>query len=228
MISQARKTLGEMVDRNERSFYSLSRFDHMGWPVDGCGQAAQVKSPFSYLGHSLTGLTWSILLFALFMSVVLKASAAEGLLAAVRPLPAPTFRLRDLEGRNHQLLDYRGSVLIVNFWASWCVPCRRELPSMNRAWTALKPKGIAMLAINLGDDAEAVKEFLNDFPIDFPVLLDHRGRISQRWQVRGLPTTLVLNRRGEIVYRAVGEREWDDAALLHQLQTLQPESRKLD
>lgn len=85
-----------------------------------------------------------------------------------------------------------------------------------------------MLAINLGDDAEAVKEFLYDFPIDFPVLLDHRGRISQRWQVRGLPTTLVLNQRGEIVYRAVGEREWDDAVLLHQLQTLQPESRKLD
>ncbi|MBT3054365.1 MAG: TlpA family protein disulfide reductase [Candidatus Thiodiazotropha sp. (ex Codakia orbicularis)] len=140
----------------------------------------------------------------------------------------PTFRLHDLEGRNHQLLDYRGRVLIVNFWASWCVPCRRELPSMNRAWTALRPKGIAMLAINLGDDAEAVKEFLYDFPIDFPVLLDHRGRISQRWQVRGLPTTLVLNQRGEIVYRAVGEREWDDAVLLHQLQTLQPESRKLD
>ncbi|MEW8292435.1 MAG: TlpA disulfide reductase family protein [Candidatus Thiodiazotropha endolucinida] len=228
MIHQARKMLGEMVDRNEHSFYSLSRFDHTGWTVDGCGQAAQVTSPFSYLGHSLTGLTWSILLFALFMSVALKASAAEGLLAAVRPQPAPTFRLQDLEGRNHQLLDYRGRVLIVNFWASWCVPCRRELPSMNRAWTALRPRGIAMLAINLGDDAEAVKEFLYDFPIDFPVLLDHRGRISQRWQVRGLPTTLVLNQRGEIVYRAVGEREWDDAVLLHQLQTLQPESRKLD
>ncbi|MEW8030399.1 MAG: TlpA disulfide reductase family protein [Candidatus Thiodiazotropha sp.] len=155
------------------------------------------------------------------MSISWTSSADQGLLPEVRPLPAPSFNLQDLEGGNHLLGDYRGRVAIVNFWASWCVPCRRELPSMNRAWRELQPKGIAMLAINLGDDAEAIRDFLIDFPIDFPVLLDHRGRTSQRWQVRGLPTTFVLNRRGEIIRRVVGEREWDDEILLYELQALQ-------
>ena len=79
-----------------------------------------------------------------------------------------------------------------------------------------------MLAINLGDDVAAVRDFLNDFPIDFPVLLDQRGRTSQEWQVRGLPTTFVLNAHGEIVYRVVGEREWDNAALLRMVEALLP------
>jgi peroxiredoxin len=150
------------------------------------------------------------------------------LLAEDEPAPevnlvvAPPFDLLDPQGKHHQLKDYRGRVVIVNFWASWCVPCRRELPSMNRAWAKLKPKGVVMLAINLGEEVEAVQAFLKDFPIDFPVLLDRQGRTSQEWRVRGLPTTFVLNPQGEIAYREIGEREWDAAALLHKVLTLSP------
>ncbi len=148
------------------------------------------------------------------------ASAAEGLIPEAVVGPAPPFHLRDPEGRLYHLQAFRGRPLIVNFWASWCTPCRRELPSMNRAWAELKPQGVAMLAINLGEEAEAVKGFLAEFPIDFPVLLDPRGNIGQRWRVRGLPTTFVLNGRGEIVYRATGERAWDDPDLLRQVLAL--------
>ncbi len=164
-----------------------------------------------------------LLLSLLLTPIVGSSQTAEGELA-VEPLmrPAPPFHLQDLEGRHHHLQDYRGRVVIVNFWASWCVPCRQELPSMNRAWARLKPRGIAMLAVNLGEEADAVKAFLADYPIEFPVLLDRRGTITQRWRVRGLPTTFVLNARGEIVYRAVGEQAWDDETLLRQLQALQP------
>ena len=84
-----------------------------------------------------------------------------------------------------------------------------------------------MLAINLGEEAEAVSAFLKDFPIDFPVLLDARGIYSQRWQVRALPSTFVLNPRGEIVYRVQGERMWDGQALLDQVRSLRPTAQSV-
>ena len=150
------------------------------------------------------------------------ATAGEALKPEPWPSPAPPFHLQDLRGGYRHLSDFRGQVLIVNFWTSWCQPCRKELPSLNRAWAALEQEGVAMLAINLGEEAEAVSAFLKDFPIDFPVLLDARGIYSQRWQVRALPSTFVLNPRGEIVYRVQGERMWDGQALLDQVRSLRP------
>lgn len=78
-----------------------------------------------------------------------------------------------------------------------------------------------MLAINLGEDREAVSAFLRDYPIDFEVLMDERGRISQRWRIKALPTTLVLNKRGQIIYQVVGEREWDRPDLIELIESLQ-------
>ncbi len=158
-------------------------------------------------------------LFVLFM--LARPCVADGVLTPVPdPAPVPAFQLSDLNDRTHRLSDYRGRVVIVNFWASWCVPCRRELPSMNRAWELLQPEGVVMLGINLDEEPQAVRAFLHDFPIDFPVLLDRGGRMSRQWQVRGLPTTFVLNAQGEVVYKAIGEREWDDEQLLQQVRAL--------
>ncbi len=196
-----------------------SGFGLLDWPLKHGGQVVRIMKSVSRLG---CGLTWPILCFAVSMSIPCTLSADDGVLPEVSPTPAPPFSLHDPQGGRHQLQDYRGRVVIVNFWASWCVPCRRELPSMNRAWAELSTKGITMLAINLGDEVTAVKDFLSDFPIDFPVLLDQQGRTSQEWQVRGLPTTFVLNPQGEIVYRVVGEREWDDVVLLRKVKALLP------
>jgi len=142
-----------------------------------------------------------------------------------RPVPALSFNLEDPGSHVHQLSDFRGKVLIVNFWASWCAPCREELPSMNRARAALKQKDVAMLAINLGEDREAVNAFIDDFPIDFTVLLDHDGTVGQSWQVTGMPTTFLVNPRGEIVYRIVGKREWDSEEILGLIRELIIEGR---
>ena len=91
---------------------------------------------------------------------------------------------------------------------------------MNRAWKELQQHDIAMLAINVGEDQQAVQAFKKDFPIDFTVLLDGKGTTSQDWQVTGLPTTFVLDAQGRIVYRVPGSREWDDQELMRRLRAL--------
>ncbi len=132
-------------------------------------------------------------------------------------LKAPSFVLTDLEHKEHRLSDYAGKVLVVNFWASWCAPCREELPSMNRAARKLLELPVTWLAINVGEDREAVAAFTADYPIDFSVLLDPSGRVSQSWQVTGMPTTFIVNRDGFVAHKIVGKREWDDAQHLQML-----------
>ncbi len=133
--------------------------------------------------------------------------------------PAPDFELVDVDGDKHRLSDYRGKPLIINFWATWCPPCREEMPSMNRAWGKVKDD-VSMLAINVGEDEDTIFVFSADYPIDFPVLLDQSGEVIRQWPVKGLPTTFVLDGEGNIRYTAVGAREWDDDALLEIVKSL--------
>jgi thiol-disulfide isomerase/thioredoxin len=148
------------------------------------------------------------------MLLAFDAAAVETGTALVK---APPFELPDLERNEHRLSDYADKVLVVNFWASWCVPCREELPSMNRAARKLIEQPVAWIAINVGEDPQAVEAFLADYSIDFTVLLDPSGRVSQSWQVVGMPTTLVINREGYVAHRIVGKREWDDEVHLQML-----------
>ncbi len=133
---------------------------------------------------------------------------------------ARDFDLPDMDGKRHRLSDYRGKVVIVNFWATWCPPCRKELPSMNRAWARLQKAGVMMLAVNVGESEDVIFPFMADYPIDFPVLLDQEGEIIDRWPVRGLPTTFVIDPHGRLVYQAIGGREWDDPELLGMVRAL--------
>jgi len=85
---------------------------------------------------------------------------------------------------------------------------------MNRGWAKIKDQGIAMIAINVGEDEETIFSFMGDYPIDFQVLLDQSGQTIQRWPIKGLPTTFVIDPEGRLVYRAIGGREWDADELL--------------
>jgi peroxiredoxin len=140
------------------------------------------------------------------------------------PIPgnrvAPEFSLQDTRGKLHRLSDYRGKPVIINFWATWCPPCREELPSMNRAWHKIKEEGIAMLAINMGEDEDTIFIFSADYPTDFTVLMDQSGEVIEQWPVRGLPTTFVIAPDGTIAYRAIGSREWDARELLDSVRAL--------
>ena len=91
---------------------------------------------------------------------------------------------------------------------------------MNRAWKKIKDEGIVMLAVDVGEDEDTVFTFMADYPIDFTVLLDSRGDVSARWPVVGLPTTFVLDRKGRLVYQAIGGREWDNDSLLDKVRAL--------
>jgi len=136
-----------------------------------------------------------------------------------KPL-APGFELPDDAGELHSLASFRGKPVIINFWATWCPPCREEMPSMNRAWDKVKNEGIEMIAVNVGEDEDTIMSFMGEYPIDFRVLLDQDAEVSSAWPIKGLPTTFVLDKEGRLAYRAIGGREWDDDKLLDIVRTL--------
>ena len=125
----------------------------------------------------------------------------------------PNFSLLGLDGTQYTPETLKGKPWIINFWATWCPPCVYELPSMNAAYKIVEPQGIGMLAINVAEGANAIQPFLKRVPIDFPVVLGEVSTMAQ-WSARVLPTTIVVDANGKVVYEAQGEREWDDAALL--------------
>jgi peroxiredoxin len=160
-------------------------------------------------------------LLVLFSLPSAAQQAGKGLTPLVDQPPAPDFSLVDMDGEVYRLSDLRGRVVIVNFWATWCPPCREEMPSMQRAWEQLEAEGIVMLGINVGEDEDTIFEFTANYPVDFPLLLDRDSKIIGQWPVRGLPTTYVVDPDGRLVYQAIGSREWDDPALLSLVRALQ-------
>jgi peroxiredoxin len=165
---------------------------------------------------------YKILSTLLITLVIASASHATGKgLTALPDKPgAPDFALKDVDGNLHHISDYKGHVVIVNFWATWCPPCRAEMPSMQRAWEQLREEGIVMLAIDVGEDEDAIFEFTASYPVEFPLLLDTESAVSEAWEVKGLPTTFVVDQWGRKVYRAVGGREWDAPDLLEKVRAL--------
>ncbi len=133
---------------------------------------------------------------------------------------AHDFQLPDMDDHIHQLTDYRGKPLIINFWATWCLPCRVEIPSMNRAYKKLKREGIEIIAINAGEEKSAISAFLQDYPINFTVLRDPSGNLFKKWFIKGLPTTFIIDSKGRIVYQVIGPREWDSEAMLDRLRSV--------
>lgn len=165
-----------------------------------------------------------ILIILLLLAISPHSSAQQagkGLTKLPDTPPATDFVLTDLDGNQHRLSDYRGQVVIINFWATWCPPCRAEMPSMQRAWEQLEKDGILMLGINVGEDEDTVFQFTANYPVEFPLLMDSDSRVISQWPVRGLPTTFVIDPRGNIVYRAIGGREWDDPELLALVRALE-------
>ena len=134
----------------------------------------------------------------------------------------PPLALRDLQGREHRLADYSGKVVLLNFWATWCEPCREEMPSMQRLQDKLAGKPFAVIAVNFGEGAPRVNEFLKKVPVRFTVLLDRDTSTATAWKVKVLPTTLVLDPQQRIRYSVVGDLEWDSQSVEDTIKKLLP------
>jgi len=125
--------------------------------------------------------------------------------------PAPDFTLPTLSGAPIRLSELRGKVVLLNFWATWCVPCRLEMPALETLYQRHKDAGLAVLTINLETLSTAgVEAFVQEVRVTFPVALDPSWSIARAYRVLGLPTTYLIDRAGNVVVREVGERDWLD------------------
>lgn len=124
---------------------------------------------------------------------------------------APALRLQNMDEEIVDIRDLKGKVAVINFWATWCPPCRREMGSLERLHLATEDKNVVVLAVNIGEDIDTVFSFMGTIEPSpsFPILFDPEGNSMGEWKVRGLPTTYILAPDGSIAYRAVGGREFD-------------------
>jgi thiol-disulfide isomerase/thioredoxin len=118
-------------------------------------------------------------------------------------------KLKDVNGTEVRLSDFRGKVVFLNFWTTWCPTCRIEMPSMEKLHQKFKDKDFAMVTINLQESASQVKAFFKEYKLTFTALLDSTGDVGTRFRINAIPTTFILDKKGRIIAKALGPREWD-------------------
>ena len=124
--------------------------------------------------------------------------------------PAPNFTLKALDGKNLKLSEMRGNVILINFWASWCGPCREEMPLLNELHSKYEPLGFTVLGVNVEEQENSARGFLKNFPVDFPILLDNRNQVSKLYDVVAMPTSVVVDRDGNMRYLHRGYKSGDE------------------
>ena len=134
--------------------------------------------------------------------------------------PTPPFTLSDTHGTPHTLTAYSGQVVLLNFWATWCEPCREEMPALQALQHKIGKERLVVLAVNYGESPERVHKFTRSMPLDLAILLDRDMHAAKAWQVRVLPTSFVLGPDGKIRYMAVGILEWGGEHIVKQLAAL--------
>lgn len=144
----------------------------------------------------------------------------EGIRSLSPFIEAPDFVLSNLEGKQVSLDDFKGRVVLINFWAKWCSPCVQEMPSIDRLNTAVKEDGIVVLTINIGESKSAISEFINDNNYKFETLLDKSKTVSSKFGVRSIPSTFIINKKGEITGTKIGAHEWDSEGVIEILKEL--------
>jgi cytochrome c biogenesis protein CcmG, thiol:disulfide interchange protein DsbE len=184
------------------------------------GQVASSQNPAAWLAAQRAQAQIGI--YADLTAPVAQASAPVPVARAATPTPAqpasarvttagsapgqlaPDFSLDDINGQRVKLSDLRGHPVIVNFWATWCPPCRQEAPAIQAAYQRYRDQGVILLGVNLREDAQTIQQFAKEFGLTYPLLLDRDGAVSDRYQVRGIPTTVFVDADGVVRARHVG------------------------
>lgn len=123
---------------------------------------------------------------------------------------APNFSLVDLEGNEHKLSDYKGQGVFLNFWGTWCEPCKEEMPAMDSQYAAYKDQGVQVLAVNIAQSDFEVKSFADQYGLSFPVVIDKTKDVMTAYNIRPLPTTVLVNPEGDIERIITGEMSEQD------------------
>lgn len=167
-------------------------------------------------------LPWLFLLALVTGSLPAAEKLGHDLSPVAPAVAAPAFRLQDMDEASIALEDFRGRVLLLNFWATWCPPCRREMPSMERLYQGLKDEGFSVVAINQFEDPDHVFAYIGQLETDprFAILFDPDSSVSEAYGVRGLPSTFLIDRRGQIRYQAIGGREFDHPEVISTIRAL--------
>jgi thiol-disulfide isomerase/thioredoxin len=146
--------------------------------------------------------------------------AAAGMKEVTEQHAAPAFVLTTIAGESIDSASLRGKVVLVNFWATWCGPCKEEMPALERLKESFSGKNLELLAVTTDEQLEGIRGFVHTLGLEFPVLLDNTKDVSAAFGVRGLPTTVVIGKDGRMLAKAVGPRRWDgpeSIALIHML-----------
>jgi peroxiredoxin len=156
-------------------------------------------------------VTLAVVIALVVVSLLWDDSSLESLKMTSTPesYPAPDFRFPDLDGKIIRLSDYRGKVVLVNVWATWCAPCVYEMPSMEKLYKEFKGQNFEILAVSIdavGD--EAVAPFMKKYKLTFPVLLDPEGSIKTLYGVTGIPETFIIDGAGMVMGKIIGPRDW--------------------
>lgn len=136
--------------------------------------------------------------------------------------PTPPLALNGINGKPIKLEDYRGKVVMVQFWATWCPPCRKEMPSMMRLQAKLAGKPFVILAVNMGETEKEVKDFLTQVNADFTILMDSDGKAITAWKVFVAPSTFLVDPKGNIRYVLQGGAEWDAPEYVQKVSEMLP------
>jgi thiol-disulfide isomerase/thioredoxin len=129
-------------------------------------------------------------------------------MSKVPPQAAWSFTLPTIDGQQISLQQYHGKVVFLNFWATWCIPCREEMPAVERLHQTYREGDLVVLAVDLKESAEQVKAFFQKYGLSFPALLDQNGAVFRDYLVAGMPTTYLISRDGTLLARGIGGRDW--------------------
>lgn len=157
---------------------------------------------------------------AVVLLLVISSLAVAGV-AKLKPFKAnqktPALVLKDLKGNTHDLSQYENQVVLVQFWATYCTPCRTEMPSMNRLQKKLQGKPFKILAVDMGEEKAEVMAFVKQVKPEFTILLDPDGTSIQQWKVFAAPANFIIGKDGKIKYTLYGGVEWDSKEIVDAL-----------